>query len=72
MTGEIITSETIRVRLLNRHSGVQLGLSRGTAPRGQPSFPIGPTPPISLAAGHVTLTKTKMGREVSYFERGNV
>ena len=72
MTGEIKTSETKRVRLLNRHYGLQFGLLRGTAPRGQASFPIGPTPPILLVAGHVTLTKTKMGREVSYFERWNV
>ena len=73
------TSETKRVRLLFRHYGLRLGLLRGNALRGQGSPaigqacpPIGQTPPILLAAGHVILTKTKMGREVSYFERWNV
>ena len=71
--------ETKRVRLLFRHYGLRLGLLRGNALRGQGSPaigqacpPIGQTPPILLAAGHVILTKTKMGREVSYFERWNV
>ena len=74
----LLTSEP-QGRLLNRHFGSQLGLLRGNALRGQRSFtigrsrpPIGQNPPILLAAGHVTLTKTKMGREVSYFERWNV
>ena len=72
MNCKIITSGTKRVRLLDRHYGLELGLIRGAALRGQGSIPIGQTPPISLVAGHVTLTKTKMGCEVSYFERWNV
>ena len=72
MTGKIITSEIQIVRLLDRHYGLELDLMRGPALRGQGSLPIGQTPPILLVAGHVTLTKTKMGREVSYFERWNV
>ena len=74
----LLTSEP-QGRLLNRHFGSHLGLLRGNALRGQRSFtigrsrpPIGQNPPILLAAGHVTLTKTKMGREVSYSERQNV
>ena len=72
VTCKIITSETKRVRLLDRHYSLELGLMRGAALRGQGSIPIGRAPPILLVAGHVTLTKTKMGREVSYFERWNV
>ena len=72
MTGKIITSEIQIVRLLDRHYGLELDLMRGPALRGQGSLPIGQTPPILLVAGHVTLTKTKMGREVSYFKRWNV
>ena len=72
MTGKIITSEIQIVRLLDRHYGLELDLMRGPALRAQGSLRIGQTPPILLVAGHVTLTKTKMGREVSYFKRWNV